>query len=90
MAKRYTEEEKTRMVALYQNGSTAPELCSEYEMSRSSLYEWIKQYSAVPAKTKSAREIYLLEKEVERLRIDNEILRNSDCSVTAPLKNYRS
>lgn len=74
MAKRYTEEERTYIVALYQNGSTTPELCAKYGMSRSSLYGWIRQYSGGPAKTKSAREIYLLEKEIERLRITNKIL----------------
>lgn len=86
IAKRYKEVERTHIVALYQNGSTAPELCAEYGISRSSLYGWVKQYSEVPAKTKSAREIYLLEKEVERLRIINEILVNCGCSNTAPLK----
>ena len=86
MAKRYSEKERIHMVALYQNGSTAPELCAEYGMSRSSLYGWIKQHSVVQTKSKSAREIYLLEKEVERLRIFNEILKKSGCSVFAPLK----
>jgi len=86
MVKRYTEGERAHIVALYQNGTAAPELCTEYGMSRSSLYGWIKQYSVVPAKSKSAREIYLLEKEVERLRIINEILVNCGCSNTAPLQ----
>jgi transposase-like protein len=86
MAKHYTEEERTHIFALYQNDSTAPELCAKYGMSRSSLYGWIRQYSGGLAKTKSAREFYLLEKEIERLRITNEILINCGCSITAPLQ----
>jgi Transposase and inactivated derivatives len=86
MAKRYTEEKRTYIVALYQNGSTVPELCAKYGLSRSSLYGWIRQHSGGPAKTKSAREIYLLEKEIERLRITNEILINCGCSIIAPLQ----
>ena len=85
MSKRYTEEEKTHMVNLYQSGSTAPKLCTEYGISRSNLYGWINQYSEIPSKAKSAREIYLLEKEVERLRMTNEILINCGYSITALL-----
>ncbi len=86
MARRYTEKEKSHIVDLYHNGTTALELCAKYGMARSSLYEWIKQYSPMPTAIKSAREIYLLEKEVARLRIINEILLNCGCSATAPLQ----
>ena len=90
MLKRYTEEEKVKIVVLYQNGSTARELCEKYGMGRSSLYEWIKQNSELPVKIKSAREIYLLDKEVKRLRITNEILTNCNCSISSPLQDRLS
>jgi putative transposase len=83
---RHTEQEKENIVTLYQNGIAASELCFTYGISRSSLYEWVKQYSVSTPAPKSPREIYLLEKEVIRLRVANEILIKSGCSVAAPLK----
>lgn len=86
MSKRYTEEEKIQYVSLYKTAYSAHEISEKHGMSRSTLLLWVKQYSEVPFKVKTAREVYLLEKEVKRLRTQNEIFRLSECSVISAPK----
>ena len=44
---RYTEDFKKSVVALYSNGKTQTQLCTEYGVSSSALSRWIKAYSEV-------------------------------------------
>jgi transposase-like protein len=83
MSKRYTDEEKARFVQLYKITYSAQEICEKYGIARSSLLLWAQQYSDIPIEAKTAREIYLLEKEATRLRIQNQIFRESGCSVNS-------
>ena len=84
MAKHYTVKQRKDIVSIHQKGCNASELCEKHRISRSTLYLWIKQYSLVQA-AQTPRDIYLLKKELERLRIENNILRNSGCSAVSPL-----
>jgi putative transposase len=86
VAKRYTEKEKQIIVKQYLSGESASGLCQKHGIARSSLYLWSKQYSDVIPESKTAREIYLLEQEVKRLRVQNEIFRLSECSVASNAK----
>lgn len=84
MSKRYTEEEKQTMVGKYEGGSTAKSICKEYGVSRSTLLLWVKQYSPdnygqIP------REQYLMQKELARLRIENQIFKECGCSANSSL-----
>lgn len=84
MAKRFTEKQRDEIVYHYQSGCNASELCKKHKISRSTLYLWIKQYSLIQT-AQTPRNIYLLKKEVEQLRIENSIFRKSGCSAVSPL-----
>ena len=43
----YNEEFKQSIVNLYRNGKTSGEIMSEYGISSSSFYKWLKKYSVV-------------------------------------------
>lgn len=75
MANRYSEELKQIMVGKYEGGSTAKAICAEYGVSRSTLLLWAKQYSP-DRNGQIPREQYLMRKELERLRIENQIYKN--------------
>lgn len=84
MAKRYTEEFKLQTVKQYQNGVSAGELHQQLGIARSTLFLWVKRYSENSA-TQVSKEHYLLQKEVERLRAENEIFKFCGCSPSSPL-----
>ena len=84
MAKRYTEEFKIAMVKRYKSGSTVQSLTKEFGFSRSTLLLWVKQFST-DCKGQIPRERYLLQKELERLRIENCIYKECFCSTNSPL-----
>lgn len=84
MHKRYSEETKKSAINKYKGGVTAKTVCKEYGIARSTLFLWVKQYT----ENKSGqipREQYLLKKELEKLRIENSILRECSCGVNSPL-----
>lgn len=83
MSKRHSEAYKRMVVEQYSHASAA-ELCKQYGIARSTLFLWVKQYAA--DKTGQVpRETYLLQKEVERLRTENQIFRICGCSPASPL-----
>ncbi len=84
MAKRYSEEFRLTMVGKYEGGCTAKEICEKYGVSRSTLLQWAKEYSP-DNRGQIPREQYLLRKEVERLRVENEIFRKCGCSANSSL-----
>ena len=86
MSKRYSVQEKLRFVQLYKTTYSAHEICEKYGMSRSTLLLWVQQYSEVPTKVKTVREVYLLEKEVARLRTENQIYKLSGCTTTSSIE----
>lgn len=84
MAKLYSEKQQKEILFQYQNGCNASEFCKIHGIARSTLYLWIKQYSSEQV-IQTPHNIYLLNKEVERLRTENNIFRKSGCSTASPL-----
>ena len=84
MPKRFTEEEKTAAVKKYESGYTAESVSTEYGISRSTLYTWRKQLQP-DSRGQIPRKQYLMERELQRLRIENQIYRESGCCPTSPL-----
>lgn len=74
MATRYSEDLKKIVVTQYKSGRPAKAVCAEYGIARSTLFLWVKQYTADEA-GQIPRVRYLLEKELERLRTENQILK---------------
>lgn len=80
----YTKEIRNESIKLYQNGMTVNNICSRFGMARSTLLLWLKE-SRPDKRGQIPREIYLMQKELDRLRLENQIFRESGCSPLSPL-----
>jgi Transposase and inactivated derivatives len=83
MSRKYSEEFKKQIVAMYNSGKPPGEILKEYEVSTSSLYKWISRYNKsgsfelkdnLSEEQKKLRE---LEKENKQLRMENDILKQA-------------
>ena len=78
---KYTNEFKKQIVELYYSGVPVTKLSSEYGLIDQSIYKWIKLYSpsakdgATPAI--SPHEYRELQKRIEQLEMENEILKKA-------------
>lgn len=84
MVKRYTDAEKELAVKKFEQGYISSDICAEYGIARSTLFLWCKQFRPY-ANGRIPRKQYLMEKELQRLRIENQIFRESGCCPTSPL-----
>ena len=76
MANRYTDSFKRDMVRLASQGGTdITSLCKENGISRSTLYKWMSDYKPFHADTITLHEFETLKRQVETLRLENEIYR---------------
>ncbi len=79
--KSYTPEFKQQIVDLYNAGGTSyPQLEREYGVNRSTLSNWVKQLSPIKVseeETVTLKEYKVLQKENQRLKIENEILKKA-------------
>lgn len=77
----YTDEFKQRMVELYNSGKLRAELIREYELTPSVLLLWINKYNSNGSfnigdnYTKEEKELIKLHKEVQHLKMENDILK---------------
>lgn len=80
---KYTQEFKEQMVAMYKAGTPARELVGRYGMSKSTLHKWISDYTrtgsfhAKDNRSADENEIIALRKELKRLRMENDILKQA-------------
>lgn len=90
---RYADEEKKNLVQRYQNGESPQLLCTEYSISRSTLYRWAKIYCvANPGgkRTFTIKEYDMLCHRLEKSEHIIEILKTVRCTVHAHLKEKLS
>ena len=77
----YTQEFKQQIVDLYNAGGTSyPQLEREYGINRSTLSSWVKQLSPIKVsedESVTLKEYRALQKEIQRLKIENEILKKA-------------
>ena len=79
----YTEEFKRKIVELWQNGKSVPELHREYKISKTSIRNWISEVSnsgefgAKANESESEKELKILRKEIKHLRMENDILKQA-------------
>ncbi|MDQ0497384.1 transposase, partial [Paenibacillus brasilensis] len=72
-----------QMVQLYDNGKPRAAIAREYELSPSALDRWIKQaqtsgsFAEKDNRTAEENELLALRKENERLKIENDILKQA-------------
>lgn len=79
--KSYTPEFKQQIVDLYNaGGNSYPQLEREYGVNRSTLSSWVKQLSPIKGsgeETITLKEYKTLQKETQRFKIENEILKKA-------------
>ena len=79
MPTKYPEEMKRKVVALANNGKKIKDILDEYEMARSTLHKWIKDYnnsgsfSAKDNRSDKEKELIKLQKENKQLKMENDI-----------------
>ena len=77
----YTPEFKQQIVDLYNAGGTSyPQLEREYGINRSTLSSWVKHLSPIKVsedESVTLKEYRALQKEIQRLKIENEILKKA-------------
>lgn len=86
MAKRYSEEFKRMIVEQCRLGNPVEKICAQYNIGRSTVFLWIKQYTSDKA-GQVPREQYLMQKELERLRVENQIFKICGYAPPSPLSD---
>lgn len=83
MSKYYTDEFKQKIVELRQKGKPTKEIVSEYKITKSSLYQWEKQFTnsgkftIIDNLSESEKELRELRKLNKRLLMENDILKQA-------------
>lgn len=82
-SKRYTDEFKKQIVGLVKNGKSPLEIAKEYNLARSTINKWFKDYStsgsfkAKDNRTEEENELIKLRKENQKLRMEVDILKQA-------------
>ena len=82
-SKRYTDEFKQQIVSLVKNGKSPVEVSKEYNIARSTVNKWVKDFTASGSfKAKDNRsneenELLKLRKENQQLKMENDILKQA-------------
>ena len=82
---KYTENFKRSLVSLYHNGKSQSQLCTEFGVSNSSLYKWIKLFSDeidLDNSPMKAKQFQKLQKRIASLEEENLILRKALAIIT--------
>jgi transposase len=77
--KTYTEEFKTMIAELVLSGKSVKEVSDEYSLSQTAIRNWVKKKAPIDVKgdTTNLEEILKINKENERLKEENEILKKA-------------
>ena len=86
--KKYTYEQKQKVIECYANGEAVSDIIADSKVPRSTIYSWIKENqnnNSNKKKEVNLRNFRALEKKVTRLKGIVEILQNIDCTANSPL-----
>lgn len=79
----YTDEFRIKMVQLYNNGKPRSEIIREYDLTPSAFNKWVKRFNATGSfteadnRTDQEKALIKLQKENERLKMENDILKQA-------------
>lgn len=86
---KYSISDKELIVERYYSGEKITTLCAELKVSKSTLYNWIRQYDSTSVKADgssiTARTVYLLEKRIKKLESELEIWKRCGCTLDSTL-----
>ena len=85
---KYTENEKSAIIARYNSGESVADLVRDTQIPRSTIYAWIEEAAARESnrKTVSLKSYRILENKVTRLQGIIEIMKKAGCSANDPLE----
>ncbi len=78
--KKYDEDYKKNIVKLYENGKPIADIAREYGINRKLIYVWKDKYGTITTSTGETTtnyEILKLKKELNDIKIENEILKKA-------------
>ncbi|MCO8294475.1 IS3 family transposase [Tetragenococcus halophilus] len=75
MTQRYNQETRELILQLNEQGQSVPSLAREYGISEATIYNWKKAYTPDEETGKSQADLRQMEKEMHRLRQENDILK---------------
>lgn len=81
--RKYTDEFKNQMYQLYANGKSRSDIVREYDLTPSALDRWIDQAQSTGSfkekdnRTPEENELIKLQKEIQQLRMENDILKQA-------------
>ncbi len=79
----YSDEFKSQIVSLFNNGKPASEIIKEYNISRASLYKWVGyknnsgSFKISDNRSNEEKRLIALEKENKQLKMENDILKQA-------------
>ena len=79
----YTDDFKKQIVALKQNGKSTADISKEYDIAKSTINKWVKDYrnsgsfKAKDNRTDEENELLRLRKENKQLLMENDILKQA-------------
>ena len=79
----YTDEFKKQIVELKQNGKSTADISREYDIAKSTINKWVKDYNnsgsfkAKDNRTDAENELIRLRKENKQLLMENDILKKA-------------
>ena len=81
--RKFTDQFKQQMVQLHNSGKSRAEIIKEYDLTPSALGNWIRRINATGSakecdnRTSEANELAKLRKENQRLKMENDILKQA-------------
>lgn len=74
----FNEEFKKMIVEMYEGGEPVSKLSDEYNVSRPTIYNWIKLYKTIEIsddETTDLNEVMKIKREMAKLKEENEVLK---------------
>ncbi|MGV3139851.1 IS3 family transposase [Brevibacillus agri] len=91
----FTDEFKQQMVQLYENGKPRADILREYDLSASAFDRWVKQsrttgsFKEKDNRTEEQNELLALRKEIQRLKMENDIFKASSADLQTKITVIR-
>lgn len=77
--KRYTDEFKSMIIELYQQGKSPSEIMSEYGLSKTAFYKWVNERKEIRVENEqvSVLDIKQYKARIKELEAENDILKKA-------------
>ena len=77
---------RLKLVAMFIGGTPVNEIVSQYDVSKSSINNWVQASGKSRKNSISSQELYNMKRKLKRLAQENQIFKLAECTLTSPLK----